>query len=143
MTAPTDPDSFPPVLPVPDADSAPYWDGCRNRTLLVQQCSHCHTRRFPAAPVCHACWCSEHRWTEVDGVGTVFSWVTVEHPVWPLHRHEVPYVIALVELEAGVRIPARLLDVGPHDVRAGLPVEVSWIALGDSINLPAFRPQPV
>jgi len=48
-------------------------------------------------------------------------------------------VVALVELEEGVRMLTRLVDVEPAAVRVAMPVEVK---LTGEPRLPYFRPRP-
>ena len=59
------------------------------------------------------------------GEGTVFSWIVVRHPVpRDVYAQDVPYVVALVELAEGVRIPSNIVGIAPADVTAGMHVEV-------------------
>src|SRR4029453_1212760 len=39
-------------LPIITADSAPFWDGCRDGKLSLQRCAACESWRYPPAPVC-------------------------------------------------------------------------------------------
>jgi len=128
------------ALPVPDADTAPFWSGCAEHRLLLQRCDGCSNLRFPPAPVCHRCRSWEFSWQQHDGAGRVHAWVTVHHPIPPSIAAEVPYVSALIELDAGVLMPARLVDVEPDAVTAGMPVEVAFKDVADGISLPVFRP---
>ncbi|MFD1050249.1 Zn-ribbon domain-containing OB-fold protein, partial [Kibdelosporangium lantanae] len=48
----------------------------------------------------------------------------------------LPFVIALVELEEGVRMLGELVSGEP---RIGLPVEVSWSRVDSELTLPAWR----
>jgi len=52
----------------------------------------------------------------------------------------VPYVVALIDLEAGVRMPTRLIEVAPDVMYAGMPVEVRFEEVSDEITLPLFAP---
>jgi uncharacterized OB-fold protein len=54
-------------------------------------------------------------------------------------RRALQYVVALVELEEGVRMLTRLVDVEPAAVRVGMLVEVT---LTGEPRLPYFRPRP-
>ena len=74
---------------------------------------------------------------DASGRGRIHSY-TVVHRAPPEYRDEVPYVVALVELDEGVRMMTRLIDVGPAAVRVDLPVEV---AIQGDPRLPYFRPQ--
>jgi len=51
-----------------------------------------------------------------------------------------PYVLAVVELAEGPRMMTTLVDVEPTSVRIGMPVEVMFRDVSDTIALPLFRP---
>lgn len=128
-------------LPVPDPDSAPFWEGCRSNRLLIQRCTACGHAQFPPSSVCTCCSSPDIAWAQASGSGTVFSWIVVRHPVpKPVYAAEVPYVVALIELVEGVRMPSNVIDCPPEDVRAAMPVEVTFRRVTDDIVLPLFRP---
>jgi uncharacterized OB-fold protein len=54
----------------------------------------------------------------------------------------VPYVVAMVELDEGVRMMSNLIGVqaDPEHVRIGMPVEVVYEDVSDEITLPKFKP---
>lgn len=127
-------------LPVPDPDSAPFWDGCRDGRLLLQRCSACQAWRFPPERYCPHCQSAESAWVEASGRGRVYSWIVVHHPVpRDLYAGEVPYVVALIDLEEGARIASNIAGCAPEDVVADMPVEVSFEAVTDEITLPKFQ----
>ncbi len=70
----------------------------------------------------------------------MFSFVVFQRSYHPAFRGALPYVVAIVELEDGVRFTTRLTDVRPEDVRVGLPVEVVFTTVRDGTKLPLFRP---
>jgi uncharacterized OB-fold protein len=74
----------------------------------------------------------------VAGTGVVHSFTITHHP--PLAGFETPFVVALVELDGGTRLVTNLVDIDPPDVRVGLPVEVTFVAVDDELILPLFRP---
>ena len=66
------------------------------------------------------------------GSGTVFSFVVHHAPKVP--GRTLPFVIALVELEEGVRMLGELRGVDPGTVKIGMPVRATYIDFpaGDS-----------
>lgn len=130
-------ESFQP-LPVPDADTAPFWDACAQHRLVFQRCTDCGTLRFPPSPVCHRCRGWSFDWEDHHGHGRVHSWVVVHHAIPPSIAPDTPYVSALVELEEGVKMPARLVDLDPDEVVENLPVRVAFRDVGDGVSLPVF-----
>jgi uncharacterized OB-fold protein len=128
-------------LPVPDPDSAPFWDGCREGRLMIQHCEACGQDQFPPGNVCSHCGARAIGWRQASGAGTVFSWIVVRHPVpKPVYADEVPYVVALVELAEGVRMPSNIIGCAPEAVTAGMPVKVVFRPAADGIVLPLFEP---
>ncbi len=80
-------------------------------------------RGTPAAACagCAACGCRETEPYRFSGRGTVFSFAEVAQPP---RGFAGPYLVALVELEEGVRVTAQLTDVDAAEVEIGMPVEM-------------------
>ena len=53
---------------------------------------------------------------------------------------EVPYVIALIELDEGPTMMSNVVELDPESVAIGLPVEVTFEDWSDEITIPKFRP---
>lgn len=64
-----------------------------------------------------------------SGRGTVFSFVVHHAPKVP--GRTVPFVIALVELEEGVRMLGELRGADPARVAIGMPVRATYIDFPD------------
>jgi uncharacterized OB-fold protein len=64
--------------------------------------------------------------TDVSGRGKVYSFVTFHRVYHPAFEGDVPYVVALIELEEGPRLLSNIVDVAPEDVRCEMPVEVTF-----------------
>jgi uncharacterized OB-fold protein len=65
-----------------------------------------------------------------------------QHPPMPLM--EYPYIVALIELDEGVRLVSNLCEIAPADVEVGVPVEVFYETFetigGKDLVLHQFRP---
>ena len=53
---------------------------------------------------------------------------------------DLPYNVAVVELEEGPRLNTNIVGVENEDLRVGMPVEVVFEELSDEVSLPKFRP---
>jgi uncharacterized OB-fold protein len=124
--------------PVPDAETTPFWDAVTAGRLDIQRCLSCHRHVFYPRSLCPHCGAANLEWVTVSGRGTVYSF-TVVHRAPAEFQDEAPYVVALVELEEGVRMLTRLVDVEPAAVRVAMAVEVT---LRGEPRLPYFRPPP-
>ena len=127
-------------LPVPDSESTPFWDGMREGKLMLQRCTSSGEFLFPPVTFCPGSL-ERPEWSQASGRGTVFSWIVVRHPVpRDLYADDVPYVVALIDLEEGCRMTGNLVDCVPEDVKAGMPVTLGFNRVTPEITLPVFRP---
>jgi uncharacterized OB-fold protein len=97
--------------PVVHPETAPFWDAVAEGLLVLQRCSSCGVARYPLAPVCWSCGSFEWEWTPAGSTeGTVAVSARVHRatgePVWQAY---VPYYSGLVDIEDGLRLPARIL----------------------------------
>ena len=126
-------------IPRPDAETAPFWAGTAEGKLLIQRCPDCGTSRFYPRLVCPNCMSDRIEWTEASGRGRVYSFTVVHRPP-PAFKQEAPYVIAIIELEEGVRMMSRLRIDPPESARIDMPVTVAFDRISDDIVLPGFVP---
>jgi hypothetical protein len=128
-------------LPVEDADSTNFWAGCRDKKLLLQHCRDCNKARYPASAVCPHCTGRTFDWRESAGRGEVYSWIVVRHPVpKEVYGQDVPYVIALIDLQEGVRIASNVVGCDPEDVHAAMQLQVVFKSVTADVTLPLFTP---
>ncbi len=128
-------------LPEITEDNQPFWDGCREHKLLLQRCSRCGHLR-DANPLCPECWASDHDWVEASGRGSVYSWIVVHQCYSKAFEDDLPYNVAIVELEEGPRLLTTLMEIDNDDIRPGMQVEVVFEDVTEEVTLPKFRPRP-
>lgn len=131
-------DAYTKPVPAPTRDSKPYWDALNEGRLAIQRCAACGRLRHYPRPVCDACYSMEVAWSEVSGRGRVHSWTVTHHAFHPGFRGEVPYILATVDLDEGVRMIAQARGIDPAAMRVGLPVEVRFERVTDGLTLPVF-----
>ncbi len=115
-----------------------WWDGVRQGKLLIQRCGKCRSLRHPPGPMCPKCQSLEWDTLEASGRGHVYSFVVFHHPAIP--PFEYPNVIALVQLEEGVRLVSNLVGVSREDARIGMPVQGKVAEVEEGMFLPQFHP---
>lgn len=126
------------LAPTTTPDTQFFWDGVREHTLLIQRCAACDALRHPPRPMCPHC--NSLSWTTIaaSGRGRVYSFVMPRHPPFPWF--DGTYIVALVELDEGVRLVSNLCDVAPEDATIGMRVEAFYEHFDDGLVLPQFRP---
>jgi uncharacterized OB-fold protein len=127
-------------LPRPTPETAPFWDGCRERELMIQRCSACGHHQFYPRIICTECMSDQLEWVQAAGRGTVTSFSVARRPVSEAYAPDVPYVIALIKLDEGPTMMSNVIDCDPERVRIGMPVEVIFEDWTEEITMPKFRP---
>ncbi len=130
----------PPLVPHPDARSAPFFDGARAGRLVLQRCARCATWLHPVRTRCPACGGAEIEWAPASGRARLYSWGLLRRAYHPDHARKLPIALAVVDLEEGVRLSANLVGADPAAIRCGMPLEVGFEKLADGSALPVFRP---
>ena len=124
-------------LPRPTTLSKPHWEGCQRGELLVQRCSDCGTYIFIPQPTCTACLGGDLEWVTSSGKGVIYSCTTIHRP--QRREFDVPYTVAIVELEEGWHMLSNVIDTPYEEIEIGMPVEVSFVKMTDEITLPMFK----
>ncbi|HZR42028.1 MAG TPA: Zn-ribbon domain-containing OB-fold protein [Ktedonobacteraceae bacterium] len=127
-------------IPVPDEASKPFFDGAREHKLMVQKCAACSTVMWPVKPRCNNCLSEDLMWTPVSGKGTLYSFTLMHQVFHPGFAAEVPYNIAEVDLEEGLRIITNIVGCDNADLQIGMPLEATFEDVTDEVTLPKFKP---
>ena len=106
----------------------------------MQRCQDCQAYQFYPRGICAGCWSSDVRWVPSSGRGTVWTFTVTRQNRTPGFAEETPYVLALVELEEGVKMFTNVVGCDPGDVAIGMPVEVTFVQATDQVSIPYFKP---
>jgi hypothetical protein len=128
--------SLPP--PVPDEDSAAFWEYCRAGELRAQRCTSCGRLRYPPRPTCPQCGATGVEWQQLSGRGRVFTYAVSHQAIHPALEGRVPFTTLVVELDEGLRMTSNLVEGSPP-IEIGTPVEVVFERQNDEITLPRFK----
>jgi uncharacterized OB-fold protein len=127
-------------LPRVDEESKGFWEACQRHELYVQKCRNCGALRYYLRALCPTCLSDEVEWVLSSGRGTVYTYTVTQQNQAAGFREELPYVLAYVELEEGVRILTNIVGCAPEDVRIGMGVEVVFEDVTSEATLPKFKP---
>lgn len=120
---------------------SPFWRSVDRRAMELPWCGACGRCHFYPRPVCPECWSDDLDWRPVSRGGTVWSYTIVRfahgaHEGW---KTRVPYVVALIELEEGVRMMGNVVDCPVESVRTGMAVQLAYREYEDGL-IPVFVP---
>jgi len=110
-------------LPLATEISAPFWEGLRARSLLIQQCNACSQWIFYPRRHCPGCLAHDLSWRTVGGGATLYSYTVTRIATLPDFADEMPQKLAVVELDEGVRINTNLVGLGEDEIHIGMRLQ--------------------
>jgi uncharacterized OB-fold protein/acyl dehydratase len=122
VPADLDPDAM--MRPSSSRDTAFFWEGVKAHELRIQRRPD-GSLQHPPVPAVWQDKTAPIDYVVAGGRGEVFSFVVHHAPKVP--GRTLPFVIALVELEEGVRMLGELRGVDPTTVKIGMPVRATYI----------------
>ncbi len=130
-SVPEDLDADAMMRPSVSRDTAFFWEGVGAHELRIQRRAD-GSLQHPPVPAVWQDKALPIDYVVASGKGTVFSFVVHHAPKVP--GRTLPFVIALVELEEGVRMLGELRNVDHATVEIGMPVRATYIDFpaGDS-----------
>jgi uncharacterized OB-fold protein len=126
-------------LPQVDEVNREFWSSAARGNLLIQECPHCHHRQFYPRALCTKCG-DNPGWLECSGRGAVHTFTIVRQMGMRPFRDELPYVVAMVQLDEGPMMMGNVTGIDPEQVRIGMPVEVYFVAAAEDVGIPMWRP---
>ena len=128
-------------LPHPNEVSRPFWEAAKRHELQIQRCNACGTYVFYPREACPECLAADLIWIPVSGKGKLYSYTIARAPTHPAFTDDVPYVIAIIELEEGPHITTNLVGCPSDQVTIGMPVVASFEDVSAEMTLVKFRPE--
>lgn len=142
------PQSQPTPQPAPRPWSPPgeltrgFWDAAAEHRLVIQRCDECGTWRHYPQERCPQCTSDAWTWQAVSGRGTIYTFTVTHQAFHPYWADRVPYAVATIELDEGVRLVSDLPPTDTDRVAIGAPVEVFFdeeTIDGVTVTLARFR----
>ncbi len=132
-----------PTRPLPnlkEGDTATFWQATAEHEFRFQQCERCGTVVWHPRRHCTGCVDGALIWRESAGNGAIYSFSVVRQSYHPFFRNQVPYVVALVDLDEGPRFLTNVIGIDdPAAVHIGQRVTLAWEDHED-VSIPLVRP---
>ena len=131
-------------LPQINAVTQPFWSATAEKRLSMPRCRDCNAFTFPPRPACGECGGENLEWQNLSGRGRVYSFTVIRQvvggPAVRAFERDIPYVVALVDLDEGPRITSNIVGCPVEAVQIGMPVEVVFEQASPEVWLPKFKP---
>jgi uncharacterized OB-fold protein len=130
------------ALPLVCIDNQPFYDGCARGELWLQRCVDTGQFQFYPRP-CSVFTGGAVEWVRAAGLGHVhtFSIIRRNYPE-PYFAALTPYVVAIIDLDEGVRMMSNVTRCPPDDVRIGMRVAAHFACVHakTQLFLPFWHP---
>lgn len=126
-------------LPIRDERSAPFFDGLLAGSLMLQHCVDCDQWMWPVTVRCRHCLSDQLEWKASRGLGTLYSFALVHQVYHPGFADEIPYNVAFVDLDEGVRVTTNIVGTANEALKIGSRVELAVEHVSDDMALAKFR----
>ncbi|MEU6641940.1 Zn-ribbon domain-containing OB-fold protein [Saccharomonospora sp. NPDC046836] len=129
------------VKPLPEIGEVNrrFWEATREGRLELQRCTDCGHLRFPINDICPECLSRAHTWQPLSGDGEVFSYVVFHQVYNKAFVDDVPYNVALIQLDEGPRMFSNIVGTPNEQVSVGDRVRVVFDPVTDTVTLPRFE----
>jgi uncharacterized OB-fold protein len=125
-------------LPTPTRTTTPFWDAAKEGRFLLQYDPVAGKYQFWPRPVSVFSGSRKLEWREASGRGTL-AFHTVVNIAHRGFDDIVPFVLAAVDLEEGVRVVSRLMGVPADQVQPGMKLKICWEQLPGDARFYAFE----
>jgi uncharacterized protein len=127
-------------LPHVDEESRPFWEALQRHELYIQKCRDCGDLRYHPRSLCTNCLSSRTEWVRSKGAGKIYTFTVTNQNQAAGFRESLPYVMAWVDLDEGVKMLTNIVDCPPQEVKIGMPVEAVFEDVTPEVTLVKFRP---
>jgi uncharacterized OB-fold protein len=130
-------------LPHIDEENRPWWEAAQRHELYIQKCRDCGDLRFHPRALCTNCMSSNAEWIKCKGSGRIYTFTVTNQNGASGFRDSLPYVLAWVQLDEGVKLMTNIIDCPPDQVKIDMPVEAVFDDVTPEVTLVKFRPAAV
>jgi uncharacterized OB-fold protein len=118
------------VFELPTDKLTEFWNGLEKGKVYASKCKKCGHITFPPATDCSRCLNSGVEWVEIQGEGEVetFTHIVIRPASFQSHP---TYTVAVVRMNAGVKVLAWLTGTKLSDVKVGAKVRLTAIQSED------------
>jgi uncharacterized OB-fold protein len=128
-------------LPTITDENREFGEGAKRGKLRMQKCGDCGHIRYPISHCCPKCLSMKYQWVDLSGRGEVFSYVVFHQLYNKAFEKDIPYNVALVQLEEGPRMYSNVVGVDNDAVKVGDKLEVVFDAVTPEVTIPRFKPR--
>jgi len=117
-----------------------FYEELGKNKLITTKCKNCNRLLWPPRVFCPYCMRRDVEFTQLSGRGKIIAFTEIIDGAPAGMESEQPYLLAIVELEEGIRLLSRIVEARYSDLEIGQWVEVTARKLFDGSITLAFKP---
>jgi uncharacterized OB-fold protein len=130
MTTPYQARKLPDPIMMPG--DKPYFDAAAEGKLMLKKCGDCGEHHHYPRALCPNCFSDRVAWVQAKGTGEIYSYSVTRR------GGPIPYAIAYVTLDEGVKMMTNIVDVDLDAIRIGQRVKVVFAKTEGGLSMPMF-----
>lgn len=117
-----------------------WWGALERGELSFQRCAACSATVFYPRHACPVCLSEGLAWRTSTGQGALYAFTIVHRAPTQALRAMAPYAVAMVDLDEGFRLLARVVNAGGAALHIGQRMAFTVERDGEGAVVPCFRP---
>ena len=105
--------------------------------LMAGKCQKCGKTHLPPRPLCDNCFSQQFTWVEASTKGKLLTY-TVIHIAPEQFQHMAPYVVGIVQLENGAKLPGIITNATQEKIQIGMNLTVDFTACDNTQTWPQW-----
>ncbi len=106
--------------------------------LMAAKCQKCGKTHLPPRPICNNCYNQTFTWIQISGKGILLTY-TVIHVAPPQFQVLAPYVVGIVELDNGLKLPGMISGISHSELKVGIKLSIDFNACDLGQTWPHWR----
>lgn len=102
-----------------------FYKFINEKQLMAAKCNDCQTIILPPKPMCTNCFSDNLEWISIKGKGKLLSY-TIIHVAPEQFQSMVPYIVGIVNLEAGVSLPGIIRKIPTEKIKIGMNLKIDF-----------------
>lgn len=102
-----------------------FYHFAKKGKLMAAKCNKCGTLLLPPRPMCTNCLSKDFEWIELKRKGKLLTY-TVIHVAPPQFQSITPYVVGILKLEDGPKLPGMIRGIEPEKIKVDMNLKVDF-----------------
>ena len=126
------------IFPVSTIISKEFWESIKQHKFIIQKCKKCSKYIFYPREFCPYCLSSNLKWVQATEYGTIHTYSIIYRPPFSAFKENIPYNIAIIELDEGVRLMGTIINCNNNEIKIGRKVKIVFKDIYQEYSIPYF-----